>query len=98
MIGSLRGRATSCGDAERLVQATRERFGLGDDDAVLAVEVACSLPGCPPLETAIAFWACGVRHQFKLFKPMRDVVADDLPHRWLKDSLAAPDGSVDSCC
>src|SRR5262245_4635525 len=54
---------------------TRARFALLDDAAILVAQVACSLPGCPPLETAVAFWTeAATRHQFKLFKPVADVV------------------------
>ncbi len=35
---------------------TRRRFALGDDDAVLVAEIECVQPGCPPLETVVAFW------------------------------------------
>ena len=36
---------------ERVRTWTRERFALPEDAAILVVQVACSLPGCPPLET-----------------------------------------------
>jgi hypothetical protein len=82
---------------ERVRTWTRERFKLADDVPIVVVEVACGLPGCPPLETAVAFWTANDRrHQFKLFKPVREVVYDDLPFAWLIDSLAA---SADlDCC
>ena len=78
---------------------TRERFKLGEALPVVVAEVACGLPGCPPLETAVAFWTeDGKRHQFKIFKPVREVVVDDLPFAWLKDSLAIPEGFGSDCC
>jgi hypothetical protein len=82
---------------ERVRAWTRERFKLADDVPVVVAEVACGLPGCPPLETVVAFWtADDKRHQFKLFKPVQEVVQDDLPFAWLLDSLVA---SVDyECC
>ena len=78
---------------------TRARFGLADGAAILVSEVACGLPGCPPLETVVAFWtADATRHQFKIFKEAREVVADDLPYAWLKDALAVPEGFEYDCC
>src|SRR5215813_7495639 len=77
---------------------TRERFALSDDDAILVAEVACGLPGCPPLETVVAFWAGAKRHHFKVFKPVARVTPDDLPIAWLKDSLAIPEGADCDCC
>ena len=36
-------------------------------------------PGCPPLETVVAFWTADERrHQFKLYKPLREVLYDDV--------------------
>jgi nitrate reductase delta subunit len=78
---------------------TRLRFKLEEDATILVAEIACGLPGCPPLETAVAFWTSGAaRHQFKVFKPVRDVTMDDLPFTWLKDSLVVPEGFGCDCC
>ena len=77
---------------------TRERFKLPEDAAILVSEVACALPGCPPLETVVAFWVDETRHHFKLFKRAEEVVCDDLPFSWLKDSLADPRDIVCECC
>jgi nitrate reductase delta subunit len=83
---------------ERVKAWTRTRFSLAPGDVVMVAEVACALPGCPPLETVVAFWtADGRRHQFKLFKPPVQVVEDDLPYRWLMKSLEAEDGMSDCC-
>jgi hypothetical protein len=82
---------------ERVRGWTRERFRLADDVPVLVTEIACGLPGCPPLETVVAFWTAGdKRHQFKLFKPVRDVVYDDLPYAWLIEALVA--SGLPDCC
>jgi hypothetical protein len=78
---------------------TRERFKLADAAAILIAEIACGLPGCPPIETVVAFWTADAkRHQFKIFKPVREVVSDDLPFAWLKDSLFVPEGFGCDCC
>jgi hypothetical protein len=82
---------------DRVREWTRERFKLSDDVPVMVAEVACGLPGCPPLETVVAFWtADDRRHQFKLFKPVAEVVYDDLPFAWLKDALVS--AGEDECC
>jgi hypothetical protein len=76
---------------------TRERFKLADVLPVMVAEIACGLPGCPPLETVVAFWTeDDRRHQFKLFKPVAEVVYDDLPFAWLKESLVST--GEDECC
>jgi hypothetical protein len=84
---------------DQVKEWTRERFKLAHDAPILVSEVTCSLPGCPPLETVVAFWTEGdKRHQFKLFKPAAEVVADDLPPAWLKNALVAVDGIGCECC
>ncbi len=83
----------------RVREWTRERFKLSEAAAILVTEITCGLPGCPPLETVVAFWTEDAkRHQFKIFKPLRDVVSDDLPFPWLKDSLFVPEGVGCDCC
>jgi hypothetical protein len=84
---------------ERVRAWTRARFGLPVDDVILVSELACALPGCPPLETVVAFWTeTDTRHHFKIFKPVAEVVADDLPPAWLKGALAVPEGGDCECC
>jgi hypothetical protein len=82
------------------VQAwTRARFNLDAEAAVLATELVCTRPGCPPLETVVAFWVQqDQRRHFKVFKPMAKVVADDLPPTWLMDALCAEPDDDDGCC
>lgn len=82
---------------DRVRELVRERFALGDA-AILVAEVACAVPGCPPLETAIAFWVGELRHHYKVFKPVADVTGDDLPPRWFMGALAVPDGFECDCC
>jgi hypothetical protein len=82
---------------DRVRTWTRARFKLADEAPVMVAEVACGLPGCPPLETVVAFWTANDRrHQFKLFKPVQEVVLDDLPFAWQLDSLAASE--IGDCC
>lgn len=85
-------------DATRRIKAwTRQRFALPLDCSLLAVEVSCGLPGCPPVETIVAFWtAPDRRHSFKIFKPAVDVVEEDLPPSWLKEALVRDE--IECCC
>ena len=84
---------------ETVKQWTRERFALGEDDTVMVTEIARALPGVPPLETVVGFWtADGTRHHFRVFKPVEEVVLDDVPPAWLKEALAAAGGIDCSCC
>jgi len=83
---------------ERVEEWTRERFKLSKEAAVSVAEVACSLSGCAPLETVVMFWIAEQRYRFKLFKPLEEVVVDDLPFAWLKDALAVQEGAGWDCC
>ena len=76
---------------------TRQRFGLDEEATIMVSQVSCRLPGCPPLETVVAFWIGETRHRFKLFKPVADVVAGDLPPSWFKDALVDADLGCDCC-
>lgn len=82
------------------VQAwTRERFDLPEHAAVMVTELACQRPGCPPLETVVAFWeADNQRRHFKVFKPIAGVVPGDLPPAWLRDALCAEPEDDFACC
>ena len=83
---------------DRVREWVRARFKLDDDTAILVAEVACAIPGCPPLETVIAFWSEERRYHFKVFKPVTDIANDDLPPAWFKPALAVPDGFQCDCC
>jgi nitrate reductase delta subunit len=83
---------------QRLRQWTRERFNLDDTSVVMAVQIACEVPGCPPIETVVAFWAKdGTRYRFKVFKPIAEVVYDDLPYGWLLQALIDDDTGLECC-
>ena len=83
---------------DRVREWVRARFRLGEETAILVAEVACAVPGCPPIETVIAFWAEEKRHHFKVFKPVAAVSEDDLPPRWLRPALAVPYDFECDCC
>jgi nitrate reductase delta subunit len=77
---------------------TRARFALTDADTVMVSEMACAVPGCPPIETHMVFWTALGRHHFKIFKPLADVTEDDLPPAFMKNALIALDGADIDCC
>lgn len=84
---------------DRVKEWVRTRFALPEDATIMVAEVNCQVPGCPPVETAVAFWIeADERRQFKIFKPVDDVVEDDLPPAWMKDALTPSDGFECSCC
>jgi nitrate reductase delta subunit len=83
---------------DRVREWTRARFALGEDTTIVVTELVCAVPGCPPLDTVVVFWtACG-RHHFKVFKPVAEIVPDDLPPAWMRDALVERDGIGCECC
>jgi hypothetical protein len=96
-LGSLKKNPEFLLNLEKVKAWTRERFTLSEEATILVSEISCTIPGCPPLETVVAFWTEDKKlHHFKLFKPLDEVVYDDLPLAWLMDSLADDDGF--ECC
>ena len=83
---------------DRVRDWTRTRFALTDDETVMVSEVTCGVPGCPPIETHLIFWTTAGRHHFKIFKPLADVVEDDLPPAFMKNALIALEGIDCDCC
>lgn len=103
MFAAFRPSTSTSAASARVEALARERFALHADEVVAVNEVASGLPGCPPLETVIAFWTdrddgSTQRHHCKVFKPLRDVVADDLPPAWMKPALAVAPGYACDCC
>ena len=82
----------------RVREWVRGRFKLSADTPIMVSEITCNLPGCPPLETVVAFWENDARHHFKLFKPVAEVTSDNLPFAWMKESLIVPEGFGCDCC
>ncbi len=84
---------------ERVRDWTRARFKLPDDATILVSELACTTPGCPPIDTVVVFWTeADKRHHFKVFKPVAAVVEDDLPPGWMKNALAEEPMFGCPCC
>ena len=97
MFGSIKNSKNNLVYLENVEAWTRSRFSLSDHDVVLVSEVNSVIPGCPPVETVIAFWSDPeTRYRFTIFKPVIDVCEKDLPVSWLKSSLR-DDGDL-GCC
>ena len=98
MLGFSKKSPGSSSAPDRVRDWTRARFALTDDETVMVAEVACSVPGCPPIETHLVFWTGAGRHHFKIFKPIADVIEDDLPPAFMKNALIALEGIDCDCC
>lgn len=83
---------------DRVRDWTRARFALGADETVMVSEIACAVPGCPPVETHVVFWTRAGRHHFKVFKPLGEVMEDDLPPAFLKNALVWTEDLACGCC
>ena len=98
-FGAMRKGMAHLEAVERLKDATRERFGLGESDTIVVTESAPSLAGFPPHETKVVFWTGdATRHHFKVFKPVEEVADADIPPAWMRESLAGAEGVECSCC
>ena len=100
MVGERAGNRTDRVDAvERVKDWTRQRFNLDEDAIVIVTESVPKLPGYPALQTSVSFWPRPrERHHFAIYKPATDVVENDLPPAWMKDTLALSEGIACSCC
>jgi hypothetical protein len=99
MLRSRQKRPDHLAALERVREWTRARFKLAEDDTIMVTELNCVVPGCPPIETVVAFWSnADTRHHFKVFKPVAEVSEDDLPPSWMKNALIVVDGIGCECC
>src|SRR5438874_12785486 len=84
---------------DRVREWTRARFKLAQDAPILVSEVACGLPGCPPLVTVAVFWLDGdTRNLLKVFTRVEEVVPNDLPPIWLQHPTIPVDVEALECC
>jgi hypothetical protein len=98
MLGFAKKRVENGEASDRLRAWTRARFALTEDETVMVSQVACAVPGCPPIETHLVFGTARGRHHFKIFKPLVEVVENDLPPAFMKNALIALDGADVDCC
>jgi hypothetical protein len=83
---------------DRVREWTRARFALAEDTTIVVTQLACAVPGCPPLDTVVVFWTARGRHHFKVFKPVAEVIPDDLPPVWMKDAIVENEETNLECC
>ena len=67
-------------DKTRAIKSwVRQELELDDDAVVLVTELACTEPGCPPLETIVALMAVGKeRRQAKVHKGIDELEREDI--------------------
>jgi hypothetical protein len=70
-IGFARNSPADAQALDRVRTWTRERFKLADEVPIVVAEIACGLPGCPPLETVVAFWTADRRPALAACGPSR---------------------------
>jgi len=98
ITGPLKKRPDDGAAVDRVRDWTRARFKLADDETVMVAQIACGVPGCPPIETHLVFWTAAGRHHYKIFKPLAQVSEDDLPPAFMKNALVALEGADCDCC
>ena len=98
MLGFIKKDQQNSALTERARGWTHRRFELTDDETVMVSEIACQVPGCPPIETHVVFWTAAGRHHFKIFKPLAAVTEDDLPPAFMRNALLALEGFDCDCC
>src|SRR5437899_13052694 len=98
MLGPARKTPERLRALDRVQEWTRERFALPGAATIHVWELACAVPGCPPVETVVTFWTAERRYYFKVFKPVGEVVYEDVRPAWFTDALAVTEGVEWDCC
>lgn len=67
------------GASVRVKEWCREVFGVAEGTTVMVVELRCSEPGCPRLETSVALLNEDLEtRQRKIHKPLAKIVYEDI--------------------
>lgn len=62
-----------------LKESVRRLLDLDDDTAVMISQLACTEPGCPPIETVVAVLPLDApARRWTLHRPVEQVTPDDL--------------------
>lgn len=79
-IGPFGGRAPGReGRAAEIKGWVTRVFGLDEGETVTVVELRCTEPGCPPVETVVAILgSSGPPQQYKVHKPISEVTFEDV--------------------
>ena len=62
-------------------------FKLAAETPVLVTEIYCDQPGCAPIETHVGLLRPNGREQYRIMRPMKEVIKQDIPHM-----IPNPDG------
>ena len=68
--------------AQRIKAWIAEVRGLAPNVPIMAVEVRCNLPDCPPVETMTAIIVDRRTERIKLQKPINELCRDDIVAAW----------------
>lgn len=74
-FGGRGGDGAAVGRVKRWVEEIR---GVAEDESVMVVELRCSEPGCPPVETSISVLGGPEPRQGKVRKPVAEVTREDV--------------------
>jgi hypothetical protein len=62
-----------------LKESVRQLLDLDDDTAVMIRQLACTEPGCPPVETVVAVLPMDAQaRRWTLHRPVAQITSDDL--------------------
>jgi hypothetical protein len=96
-VRGLRSREAGAG-AGRVAALVRTALALEASDIVTVAELRCGVPGCPPVETVALILRGAAHYRLRVFKPLAEVGAGDLPPAWYLPALA-DEGEPDcGCC
>jgi nitrate reductase delta subunit len=62
----------------RVKEWVRAQFTLADDVTILVAEIYCDQPGCAPIETHVAILEPSGRRQFRMMRPLKEVIRQDI--------------------
>ena len=86
-------------DAARVARLLRDGLALSVDTVVSVAELNCLVPGCPPVETLAMIWGRdGKAYRLRVFCPLAEVVAEDIPPAWYLPALLYDGDSECGCC
>jgi len=79
MFGQTRASPERTAKVRAIKDWAREALALAEDVVVMATELRCTEPGCPPFETVIAVMhERGHRQEFKIHKPLEEIAYPDV--------------------
>jgi hypothetical protein len=71
-------RALPPGHLDDLKALVRQKFNLSELETVTLIELRCTEPDCPPLETVVGILSASGNRQFKVHKALAELTAEDI--------------------